>query len=420
MTSAGWLEGLLTESASVVVGRFSAEGAIRWANARLTAMVRDLPGPARLPELVIDGQREEVHRLLRERQVMTAPQYLHFVRGEAPPITFLVRWQWEDDVLLLAGEPPAQELEQSQAALVRLNNRVSELARENAKKSAELEKVLTELRETQAMLVHREKMAALGQMTAGVAHELNNPLAFVKNNHYLLERALADLLELVGLFGKCLDGLQKDRPDLFAAITAKAEEIDLPHLGESVPRLLDSLGRGVDRVTSLVLQLRTFSRLDEAEFKEVDLNESLRAVVDIAGFLMRENETVFSAEYGALPPVTCSPGQLNQAVLNILTNAVQAAGKGGRAALSTRVEGDEILIEVSDSGPGVPEELRRRIFEPFFTTKPVGQGTGLGLSIAHSVVSEHGGKIDLKAGPDGGAAFTVRIPVRRMSMAGAS
>jgi signal transduction histidine kinase len=305
------------------------------------------------------------------------------------------------------------DYEATQTALVKLNSRVSELARENAKKSAQLERALDDLRHAQAMLVHREKMAALGQMTAGVAHELNNPLAYVKNNQYLIREGVEDLLGLVNLFGEGLDAVEASQPELFDTIMDRIQQVDLVRLGDRLPILLTSVDEGIDRSVGLVQGLRTFSRLDEAEVKTVDLNDSLRSVVEFAGFLMTENDTEFGADYGDLPPVTCSPGQLNQAVMNILTNAIQAAGPGGKVGLSTVVDGAEALIAIADNGLGVPEEFAARVFDPFFTTRPVGEGTGLGLSIAHTVVSAHNGRIALEPAPGGGAIFIIHLPLGR-------
>lgn len=405
------LDELLTAATSVAYARFARDGALRSANARFLDLVGDIPGDARLADLVVEGQREEVERLVAGAELPDEAFNLHVAAGDSAPTTLLATWAWDGDDLLLLGEIPAADLEVAQATLVKLNSRVSELARENAKKSAQLERALDDLREAQAMLVHREKMAALGQMTAGVAHELNNPLAYVKNNQYLVRQGVRDLLELINLFGEGLDPIEEAQPELFDVIMQRIQEVDLPRLAEKLPRLLESVDDGLDRSVGLVKGLRTFSRLDEAEVKTVDLNESLRSVVEFAGFLMKENDTEFSASYGDLPPVECSPGQLNQAVMNILTNAVQAAGLGGSVALSTAVAGDEAVIRVVDDGPGVPEELAARVFDPFFTTRPVGEGTGLGLSIAYTVITEHGGRITLDDAPGGGAVFTIHLPL---------
>ena len=409
----GPIESLLGGVESIAFARFTGDGVLLQANQGFLDAVGAHAGVVRLTDLVAAGQRAELASILSSRRDSPARRYVHFASEDGVPVSLLVALAWDGDELLLVGEQPVAEAATTQTMLVKLNQRVSELARENAKKSAQLERALEDLRAAQTMLVHREKMAALGQMTAGVAHELNNPLAYAKNNVYILGQGVADLLGLIDLLGGGLDAIEAAEPALFESIMARVEQIDLDHLSERIPQLVDSADQGIERATGLVSGLRTFSRLDEAEVKVVDLNDSIRSVVEFVGFLLAQTGTALTVDFGHLPPVTCSPGELNQAVLNILTNAIQASPSGGTVELATHLVGDEVTIAVSDEGPGVAQDIAARIFDPFFTTRPVGEGTGLGLSIAHTIVSAHGGRITLGAAAGGGAVFTIHLPLDR-------
>jgi len=406
------VEAFLGSSTALLYVRLDREGRVTWAGPFLEDRGGEDIRGRDFSDLVVEGQRDRVRRLIEDDLLDDVLLRLHLARGTHSPVTVTALVRRVGDEVIIFGERPAADLEATQARLVDLNSRVSQLARENAKKSAALEKALRELREAQVMLVQQEKMASLGQMTAGIAHELNNPLAYVSNNLYMLQRDFEGLVGLVNSFGEGLGLLEEERPDLAASIVEQVQDLELTHLVARAPRLFTAVGDGVARATDLVKRLRTFARLDEEEAKSVDLNDSLRSVVEFATFLMRENETQFTAEYGELPPVYCAAGQINQAVLNVLTNAVQAAGRGGSVVLRTDVEGDAVTVTVADDGPGVPEEVMGRIFEPFFTTKPVGAGTGLGLSIAHAIVAAHDGAIELKSAPGEGAEFLIRLPLR--------
>lgn len=407
----GPVEALLADVASIAFARFTGDGVLIEANQGFLQAVEVPQGVVRLTDLVATGQSEGLASVLAARRDSPVRRYVHFAAGAGVPVSLLVSWVWDGDELLLIGEPPVAEAATTQRMLVKLNQQVSELARENAKKSAQLERALEDLRAAQTMLVHREKLSALGKMTAGIAHELNNPLAYAKNNVYMLGQGVADLLALIELLGQGLDAIEASQPALFESIMVKVEQIDLDHLTQRIPALVDSADQGIERATGLVSGLRTFSRLDEADVKVVDLNESMRSVVEFVGFLLAQTRTHLKVDFGDLPPVTCAPGDLNQAVLNILTNAIQASPEDGTVELATRLVGDEVLISVSDDGPGVPEDIAARIFDPFFTTRPVGDGTGLGLSIAHTVVAAHGGRIALDRGATRGAVFTIHLPL---------
>ena len=407
----GAYEAPLARLCSVAYARFSRDGHLLRANPRFLALTGDDAGAVTLPRVVVDGQRRRVRQLLQDRETPDAPLLLHFTRNDLMPTTLTTTLAWDGDELVLVGETPVAELEAAHEALVRLNQRVSVLARENVKKSAQLERALAELKEAQATLVHREKMAALGQLSAGVAHELNSPLGYVKSNVYVLRQTVDDLLGLVNLFGDGLEALEATEPELVERIMEHVEGMDLPRVAVRAPELVASIDDGIDRAIDLVRALGAFSRRDELEADVVDLNESLRLVVEFARYRMQELRIDFELSLGEVPPYHCSAAQLGQAVMNLLLNAVQAAGSGGHVGLSTFVAGDEVRIVVDDDGPGIPAAIGDRVFEPFFTTRPAGEGTGLGLSIALGIVQSHRGRITLEERAGGGSVFTIHLPL---------
>lgn len=323
------------------------------------------------------------------------PYSLHF---QIIPLT--------NDFLLL-GEAPHSDNQALSEELIQLNNQLSVLSREAARKGRELSNALSELKRTQALLVHQEKMASLGQMTAGIAHEINNPLAFVLGNEELLQRDFKDLFSLIETMVAALPEIANFSPRLHAAIVAKAAEVELEVLTKTLPRKIAANREGLERVKNIILDLRNFSRLDEAEQKLCDLNEGISSTLRFLTPLQHEYGVTIATDLPPLPPLFCSPGPLNQAVNNIVANAIQASQPGQVVRVSTRREGDCYIIAITDQGPGIPAVHLDKIFDPFFTTKPVGSGTGLGLSIAHQVVTMQGGKIEIDCPP--GAGTTVRI-----------
>ena len=265
------------------------------------------------------------------------------------------------------------------------------------------------LREAQAALVQNEKLASLGQLAAGVAHEINNPVAFVTNNLAVLRR---DVQAALRVLDRYRDGRSSLPPDLLEETAELEERIDLPYIQENLPRQFEASLDGLRRVRDIVGNLRDFARLDEAEFKAVDIPAALETTVRMVRFEVDQKQMRLETEFGETPPVLCHPGKMNQVFLNILMNAVQACDKGGVITIRTRGEADgtAAVVEFEDNGTGIRPQDLPHIFDPFFTTKPVGQGTGLGLSISYGIVRDHGGQIEVDTEPGRGSVFRVCLP----------
>jgi two-component system, NtrC family, sensor kinase len=277
---------------------------------------------------------------------------------------------------------------------------------------------LGQLKKTQSHLVQHEKLASLGQMVAGVAHEINNPLAFVINNTAVLQRDLKALTEMLRLYRQTDAALKEKTPELAAEIAELSERVDIDYTLVNLPEMLNRSREGLKRIQQIVKDLRDFARLDESDLHEVDLNAGIQSTVNIIlGHAKKKQVKIETDLDKRLPKVACQPAKVNQVVMNLLSNAIDASHENGRVTVRTASVDGEARIEVQDEGDGIPPELRDRIFDPFFTTKPVGEGTGLGLSISYGIVNDHGGTIEVESEPGKGAKFIVCLPVREKGTA---
>ncbi len=296
------------------------------------------------------------------------------------------------------------QVRNAQAALevanASLELRVQERTRDLAATVARLE-------QTQNQLLQSEKMAAVGQLAAGVAHEINNPIGFVTSN-------LGSLADYVGQLFSLLDVYQQTSlalpPEQRTSLDAARQKIDLAYLREDIPSLLAETRDGLARVKRIVGDLRNFSHPDEGQWEPTDLNQVLQSALNVAA-----NETRYRAdivtELVPLPPISCNAAQLTQVLVNLLVNAAHAMDAKGTITVRSGAQGDQVWLEISDTGCGIPEDVQKRIFEPFYTTKPVGKGTGLGLSISWEIVKRHHGQLDVHSKVGQGSTFRITLPM---------
>ncbi|MCM0080400.1 PAS domain S-box protein [Geomonas sp. Red32] len=274
--------------------------------------------------------------------------------------------------------------------------------------SDQLSAAYLELKETHSQLLHQEKMASIGQLAAGVAHEINNPIGFISSNLTTMGKYLGRLENFLALQSA---GVEEFAPAGKREEMAQARrEMKIDYVLKDAHSLIDESQDGTERVRTIVQNLKSFSRIDDSQASWVDLNECLESTITIAWNELKY-KTTLKRDYGQLPQVKCLAQQLNQVFLNILVNAAHAIEKQGDITVATRHEGDQVSIAIGDTGCGIPPEVVNRIFEPFFTTKEIGKGTGLGLSISYDIIKNHNGTIEVESTPGVGTTFTIRLPV---------
>ena len=283
------------------------------------------------------------------------------------------------------------------------------------KEQKELEEAYIELKAIQEKLLAAEKMASLGKLSAGIAHEINNPIGFVVSNLSTLEKYISNLLALLNVYYEIEAAVFKagnEEPEkLYQRIKDFKKTMDFEYLLADIPKLINETLDGAQRVVRIIRDLKSFSRKDEIEFTEAKINELVETALNIVW-----NEVKYKAdvvkEYGELPLVSCHPQQITQALMNIIVNGAQSIEKSGKITIRTYVNDDKVFIEISDSGGGMSEETQKRLFEPFFTTKKVGDGTGLGLAIVYGIIQNHKGNIEVKSRPGEGSNFIISLPIK--------
>jgi two-component system NtrC family sensor kinase len=461
----------LLETASEGIWMFDADSKTTFANSRIAQMlgytVAEMQGRS-LFDFMDEESREQAQTYANRRR-----QGLHERHD------FKFRRQDGSDLWAIVSATPILDAKGQFVGVLRMITDISD--RKNTEealrksesqlraKNQELEQTLLQLQKTQALVIQNEKMASLGQMVAGIAHEINNPVSFIYGNLTYARQYTTDLLSLIQLYNK-------HYPETVPEIQQEMALVGLNFIKKDFPKLLNSMEEGANRIRQIVLSLRNFSRLDEADKKKVNIHEGINSTLLILQHKLKKQdvnpEIQVIQEYGQLPPVECYPSQLNQVFMNILSNAIDAIdsqAQPGKITISTTLmtqeEGDKrmlssvqfppphtepaytslalpkiktftyieeqskslalgtqdhfsspqsVMIRITDNGPGIPENIKKHIFDPFFTTKPVGLGTGLGLSIAYSIVVEkHGGKLTCISTPGQGTEFIIELPIQQ-------
>ena len=355
-------------------------------------------------------------------QVAVANQYRLYLAGFAATLLLVLAWL---AVRLLRSYA---ELDRANAGLARANEHLEEQVklRTNDLSVAldDLESTMKNLRESQAQLVQSEKMASLGQMVAGVAHEINTPLGYARSNAEIVRTSLGDIRELCVAQDRALglmttpDASDEQVAQALAEAEQRRQNTPAAEVMDDLTNLLHDTDHGLAQIADLVSSLKDFSRVDRSRADLFDLGAGIDSALKICHNQLKHRVAV-ERLYGDTPQIECSPSQLNQVFLNLFNNAAQAIQGEGLITVTTGTEASGVYIKITDTGSGMPEDVKKRIFEPFFTTKPVGQGTGLGLSIVFRIIEEHHGRIEVDSEPGFGSTFTIHLPLRQPRAAAA-
>lgn len=316
------------------------------------------------------------------------------------------------------------EKEKSQTETLRLLTENERIIREQnlvleskvKERTVELEESNKNLRETQSQLVNAEKMASLGQLTAGISHEINNPINFVVSNVKPLQRDISDVLSILEKYSEIKD--EKELRKKLAEIEELKKKLDSDYIINEINLLLKGISEGATRTSEIVKGLKNFARADEGDLKKLDIHEGINATLTLLNNSLISQNTEVKKIFGKVPPFYCYPGKINQVLMNLLINslhAIKSAGRkeGGVITIETFLQDDDVVIKITDNGTGIPQKSISQIFDPFFTTKDVGEGTGLGLSIVYGIIKSHNGKIEVKSEENVFTTFIITLPVKQ-------